>query len=140
MDDLIALLMQEHAQIQRALGDLLEISQGAVTAEKIQTLERMILSHVEKEEAEIYIPAKKLLKLPARATELLASFRHRDKDIKIFTIIFFEKYKSEINEGMRKTFSKDITRLTKTLNDHINFEEQELFPFLKDFWKKGHAE
>lgn len=137
MDDLISLLLQEHAQIQRALGELLEISQGAVSGEKIHALERMIISHVEKEEAEIYFPVKKLLKLSAKASELLASFRHRDKDIKILTIIFFEKYKDEKNEGLRKSFPGDIARLAETLRDHINFEEQELFPFLKDFWKKG---
>jgi len=133
MKDIIKVLEKEHRMIQATFNDLLRV---CVTAgwsgagQSLDELEKLIVNHVSKEDSQVYAPLKKIAKLTPQASEFLETSQQQLRDVKILSLVFFEKYKGEKNEGLCAGFPEDLRRLSKKIEERIVFEDKKLFPFL----------
>ena len=137
MNNVIEYFQEEHKLIHDTLDELLKVKSGCLAQPALlNKLESLILSHVSKEDVEIYAPFKKIASLNLEANKFLEQSHQNLESVKINAIIFFEKFKGERNENLCKTFHRDLTRLAEKINNRIELEDRELFPFLTNFWRK----
>lgn len=129
MDDVIQALKKEHQLIHAAIGRLLGAAETCPSDPgALAGLERLILNHISKEDAQIYIPFKKISEF--QAAKFFDLSRRHLEEIKILALVFFEKYKGEESEILSRGFAKDLHALAARIEERIDFEEKELFPFL----------
>ena len=137
MTRILAILEKEHKLIEEVLQKLLQQSQDyPIDYLLLKKLEDLVLSHIAREDVEIYNSLKRIAQLAPKAIKFLDVSYLDLESIKISAIIFFEKYKDAGTKGLCAGFQKDLGRLTENLKKRIIFEDQELFPFLGNLWTK----
>ncbi|MFA5039328.1 MAG: hemerythrin domain-containing protein [Candidatus Omnitrophota bacterium] len=134
MSETIETLRKEHEQICRDLDELRGLTEGCPLESVIEDLERLIVSHVSREDVEVYGPLRKLATLSSEADAFLTKSRQDLEYVKISALIFFEKYRGK-SPAMCGDFKKDLERLSGKIRARIDLENRELFPFLLNFWK-----
>ena len=137
MNNIIAELEKDHAEIMQALDELLDHHATIRTDSlRLTKLETLLLNHISREDSEIYTPLRKLIRLDQTSAKFLEGSRQDLESLKIKALIFFEKHKESNNEALSKSFHADLKKLTENLRDRMDFEDTQLFPFLRDFWGK----
>ncbi len=136
MESVIDGLEKEHRLIQETMKELFGAKQECpADSETLGRLERLILKHVSREDTEIYIPLKRIEKLSSQAARFLEVSRRDLEGVKIFALIFFEKFRGEKSKILCQGFYDDLRRLEEKINKRIVMEDKELFPFLVNLWK-----
>jgi len=137
MEDTIQVLEREHRVIEDLMRELSSTKEEyPVDVGLLFKLEAAVLKHIAKEDSRIYIPLKRIVKLSDEAVKFLDVSRDKLEDIKIQSLIFFEKYKGSLTQELYSEFRQDLFRLKKKMDERIRFEDSELFPFLKNLWSK----
>lgn len=136
MDDTIKILKHEHVLIEQAMERILPFAKDCtVKPEDWDAFEKLILRHVSKEDLDIYIPLRRLIKLDPDAEKFFLLSRQELEDLKISAIVFFEKYKGEKNAVDCQAFKRDFDSLANKIKKRIDFENKELFPFFLGLWQ-----
>ena len=137
MTKVLAILEKEHKLIEGALQKLLDQNKDyPIDSFLLKKFEDLVLSHIAREDVEIYNSLKRIAQLAPKAIKFLDVSYLELESIKIQAIIFFEKYKDAGTEGLCIGFQKDLKRLAENLKKRIIFEDEELFPFLQNLWSK----
>ncbi|HQP92246.1 MAG TPA: hypothetical protein PLU24_06180 [Candidatus Omnitrophota bacterium] len=137
MEDILLSLEREHRSIEDLIRELSSLKgSDPINLKSVSKLEAAILNHISKEDSTIYIPLKKIVKVSDEALKFLEFSRQKLEDLKILSIVFFEKYKGNISAAWRADFKRDLMRLAKKIDERIRFEDRELFPFLKNLWSR----
>ena len=137
MTKVLAILEKEHKLIEGALQRLMHRDKDRpIDLPLLKKFEDLVLSHIAREDVEIYNSLKRIAQLAPKAIKFLDVSYLDLESIKISAIIFFEKYKDAMTQGLCAGFQKDLERLAENLKKRIIFEDQELFPFLQNLWTK----
>jgi len=137
MTKIIDILEKEHKLIEGVLQRLAyQHKDYPIDLALLKKLEDLVLSHIAREDVEIYNSLKRIAQLAPEAIKFLDVSYLDLESIKISAIIFFEKYKDAQTQGLCAGFQKDLGRLTENLKKRIIFEDKELFPFLENLWTK----
>ncbi len=137
MTKVLAILEKEHKLIEGILQKLLDQTKDyPIDSFLLKKFENLVLSHIAREDVEIYNSLKRIAQLAPKAIKFLDVSYLELESIKISAIIFFEKYKDAETERLCAGFQKDLKRLAENLKKRIIFEDEELFPFLQNLWTK----
>jgi hemerythrin-like domain-containing protein len=136
MDDIVKILKHEHKLIEEAIARMWPFAKGrAAKVEDLAVFEKLILKHVSKEDSEVYVPLRRLVRLPHEDEKFFLMSRQKLEDLKISVIVFFEKYKNEKNLVNSASFEADFVRLVEKIKQRVDFENNQLFPFLVKLWQ-----
>ena len=137
MNKVLKILEKEHELIDGALQRLMYQNKDCpINPALLKKFEDLVLSHIAREDVEIYNSLKRIAQLAPEAIKFLDVSYLDLESIKISAIIFFEKYKDAHTEKSCVGFQKDLARLAENLKKRIIFEDQKLFPFLQNLWTK----
>lgn len=134
MEDIIRVLESGQKKIADDFNSLLKC--GSTGPELFLKLEQSVMNHISKFEAEVYAPLRKLIKLSEEEERVLDESRRDLDDIKILSLVFFEKFKGEDAALSSQGFKDDAARLLQRLNVRFKKESEHFFPFLLNLWKK----
>lgn len=135
MADVIKILIHEHDLILKTLDELRNLEEGCPNRDLLERFEKLLVDHVSKEDSEIYIPLRKLAALSTEADVFLTRHRRELEEVKISTLIFFEKFRGQTSALLCERFQEDLEKLSAKVRHRVNLEDKELFPFLSNFWK-----
>jgi hypothetical protein len=133
--DILDQLREEHGRIEATIRSLLGGRSGCPSGKGfLDLMEELIINHVSREDSGIYGPLKKISRISPDAAGFLEISRRQLEEIKILSLVFFEKYKGEKEGALCAGFHGDLERLGEKIRARIAFEDEELFPFLRNLW------
>ncbi|OBQ46627.1 hemerythrin domain-containing protein [Halodesulfovibrio spirochaetisodalis] len=125
MSALIRTLVAEHGKILSAFGEVEKLGISSEEGQrKLLSIKGALVSHLEKEDKELYPVLKKEGEADATLNRLLNMYLSEMDKITADVLQFFEKY---ANGGSGLEFAKDYGRLMGILSSRMRKEETTLY-------------
>lgn len=129
MADLIATLKEDHRQILQTLKQVENIGTDfALMRASLNEIREAFLSHLSHEDTEFYLSLRRKVALSADLLRTLDSLIRDLEELKISSLVFFEKYSGKEALAMEKGFAADFHAFKEKLLKRIDIEENQLFP------------
>ena len=100
---------------------------------KLRDFQLKVLAHVGFQNNDFYAPLFTFFDGERQDLKMLESLQTDLKNVKIETLVFFERHSGEMDDHHSRNFPKDFTDFTKLWVGRIQLEENFLFPLLEKF-------
>lgn len=136
MVDLIETFKEDHKYILGALERIKSIGTDyASMASALREMREAFLSHIGLEDTEFYVKLRRKANLNQDLIRTLDFIIKDLENLKISSLIFFEKYSGEDVPLLEKEFASDFHHFYEKVLKRIDLEENQLFPLFGRYIK-----
>jgi len=137
MANLIKTFKQDHQNILTTLEKIKNIGTDYPSmSSALKEIKEAFLAHMSLEDAEFYVNLRRKVQLSQDLIRTLDFLIKNLEDLKISSLIFFEKYTSQEADFMEKEFASDFHNFYEKIRKRIELEENQLFPLFGKYIKK----
>lgn len=129
MANLIKTFKQDHQNILTTLEKVKNIGTDyASMSGALREIKEAFLAHMNLEDAEFYVNLRRKVQLGQDLVRTLDFLIKNLEEMKISSLIFFEKYATHEADFMEKEFALDFHNFYERVVKRIDLEENQLFP------------
>jgi hemerythrin-like domain-containing protein len=141
MDNLIKTFQEDHRHILTALENIKNIGADySAMSNALKEIKETFLAHMSLEDSEFYLKLRRKVKLSQDLVRTLDFLVQNLEELKISSLIFFEKYNQQEIGFMEKDFAADFHHFCEKVSRRIELEEGQLFPLFGKYIKDLSAE
>jgi hypothetical protein len=136
MADIISIFKEDHRHILSSLERIKNIGTDySSMRDGLKEIKENFLSHVALEDSEFYVNLRRKVKLNEDLVRTLDFLAKDLEELKISSLIFFEKHAGGEAEYMEKDFASDFHNFYQKVLKRVKFEEEQLFPLFGKYLK-----
>jgi len=137
MSDLIEVFKEDHQHILDSLERIKNIGTDYLSMNAtLKEMKEAFLAHMSLEDAEFYVKLRRRVNLSQDLVRTLDILIKDLEELKISSLIFFEKYAVQEEEVMEKEFAQDFHNFHEKVLKRIDLEENQLFPLFGKYIKE----
>lgn len=129
MDNLIDTFKTDHQNILNGLERIKNIGTDySSMSSALSDMKETFLAHMGLEDAEFYVKLRRRVKLSLDLLRTLDFLIKDLEELKITSLVFFEKYTNQELESLAREFAQDFHGFYDKIVRRIDLEENQLFP------------